>query len=243
MLKSLYQPNQEEADLSALMVEYAPLVRRLAEQVRQKNPSVLDIDDLIQSGIVGLLHARQTYRDDRGASFKTYAVTQIRFAIFDWLRKQSGITRDVSQYIKKIRAAVSHIEQTKTIVKNTDIADALGVSEAKYTNMVEEINAYKTVSTEEFSPDGTFATARVENPMFQALQGELRSGVKEVITALPQREQLILALYYTEFLNLKEIGDVLGLTEARVSQLHRQLLEKLKLRMAQFEDTLGDDVW
>jgi len=236
----MYQPNQDEADFAVLINEYAPLVRRLAEQVRQKNPSGLDLDDLIQSGIVGLLHARQTYRDDRGASFKTYAVMQIRFSIFDWLRKQSGITRDVSQHIKKIAAAIAQIEQSNSAVRNTSIADTLGVSDAKYVNMVEEINAYKTVSSEDVTGDLMFTTDPDENPMIQALQGEMRTGIKAIISVLPKREQLILALYYTEFLSLKEIGDVIGLTEARVSQLHRQLLDKLKSRMTQFEDALCD---
>lgn len=232
----IYQSNQNQVELDSLICEYAPLVDRIATQIKHKCPPGIDLDDLIQSGIIGLLQARNDYTPDKGASFKTYASMKIRYAVYEGLRTHSGITRDVSQYLKKISAAINSIEKTNDSVSHTNIMNNLGVSQQQYTRMCSEIKAHKTVSLEGLDNENALTVDGEDGPFSSTLRSELQLNVKNAIQELPKREQLILMLYYNEFLSFKEIAQILQLTEARVSQLHHQLLNKLKRLLNGMED-------
>jgi len=225
-----YQSNQQQDELTDLITEYAPLVKRIAEQIKHKCPPSVDLDDLIQSGIIGLLQAHQNYLEDKGASFKTYASLKIRYAVYEGLRNSSGVTRDIAQYTKQINATVNKIEQSDNSPLHGIIAEHMGVSQKQYQKMTEEISAQKTISYDALNEEIESTSADSKNPFNNAANEELTTNMKSMLKALPKREQIILSLYYNDFLNFKEIGEILQLTEARVSQIHHQLLEKLKTR-------------
>lgn len=227
----LYKSNQNQNELSNLVNEYAPLVKRIAEQIKWKTPNGIELDDLIQSGIIGLLEAKSNYMSQYEASFKTYATIKIKYAIYESLRKHTGITRELSQSIKHITKTISQIEQQDGARATTKkITQKLGITHIEYARVSEEMSALNAVSFEDI-PEEQFSDENLQNPLMFAAKVEVRSMLKSVLNELPKREQLILALYYNEFLGFKEIGKILDLTEARVSQLHAQLLQKLKLRL------------
>lgn len=222
------KPDQEE--LSDLVRQYAPLIKRICQQIKSKILGNFELDDLIQSGAVGLLEAKASFSEECGASFKTYATMKIRYAIYDGLRKHSNITREISQHIKRIQAAISSFEQhSKATAK--EIAHVMGVSDQKYTQMVEGINAYKMVSIEDDLEKITQVVDTEHDPLLLVGLDKLRSTITAVLKELPSREQKILALYYNNHLAFKDIAEVLQLTEARVSQIHSQLLLKLKNKL------------
>lgn len=233
----MYRSNhyQTEDDMSMLVAQYAPLVQRIAKKVASRCPSSVELDDLIQSGVIGLIQAKHSYNEQAGSSFKTYASMKIQYAVYEDVRKHSGITREISQYIKKIAAAISQIEQRAEVANHQTIVETLGVTEQQYQSMNDAIKAHKTLSFEDM-PMTPFADETQEDSPFQwAVKAEISEKLREVTALLPKREQLILALYYNEFLNFKEIAEILDLTEARVSQIHNALIKKLKLRMASIE--------
>lgn len=233
-----YQSNQNQEDLSSLVSEYASLVKRIAEQIKRTIPQGLELDDLIQSGVIGLLEANYSYNTTHDASFKTYATMKIRYAIYESLRKHTGITREISQLIKQIEFSIVEIERKNVRVTSLGVAETLGVSPEKYARITEEINAFKTISMEDLPGDQECSGPQSQNPIFHIAQDKRRVTVLEVLNNLPRRDQLILSLYYQEFLSFKEIGQILELSEARISQIHAQLLIKLKSRLSEIEDSI-----
>ena len=236
--KSIYQSNQQDADIERLVTEFAPLIRRIAEQIKYKCPPGIDIDDLIQCGVIGLLQAKNEFQDNMGATFTTYASLKIRYAIYQGLRTHSGMTRDISQYIKKINRVVEDLEKAFKSTKHQNIMSELAVTEQEYHKMHQQINAQKTVSLDALDESNGFIVKDDDNPQQLFLNEERTTHLKESIQRLTKREQMILAMYYNEFLSLREIGEILGITEARVSQIHSQLLDKLKPALQDFATTL-----
>ncbi len=236
----MYQSNQHQDELTKLVCDYGPLVNRIAEQIKYKCPPGIELDDLIQCGIIGLLQAKNEYSPERGASFKTYATMKIRYAIYEGLRAHSGITRDIGQYMKKISTAIDCIEKANQMVSHLGIRENLGLTQTQYSRMNAEIKAHKALSMEDVNGEADLVEETLENPYTATLFSELKSKIKNAIKTQPKREQLILALYYNEFLSFKEIAGILQLTEARVSQIHHQLLNKLKTTLHGMEDVLEE---
>lgn len=227
----LYQSNQRQVELSNLVDEYAPLIKRMAEQIKWKLPHGIELDDLIQSGIIGLFEAHEKFLIEYKASFKTYATIKIKYAIFESIRKHTGITRELSQSIKKISSAINELEQQESSQSTTKmLTEKLGISHTQYARISEEINIINASSFEELSEEQRSEQA-LQNPLFFTANEQIRSQLKSTINNLPKRDQLILSLYYNEFLGFKEIGNIVQLTEARVSQIHSELLTKLKERL------------
>lgn len=225
-----YQSNQNQDELHDLVCHYAPLVKRIAEQIKWNIPQGIELDDLIQSGLIGLLEAKNTYAPEHQTAFKTYATLKIRYAIFETLRKHTGITRELSQSIKQISAATETLHRAQEEITTQKVTELLGLSHHEYACITESISMLKAKSLDG-SMDDECIQANTNDPFFNTASDQIRSILKEVLQDLPRREQLILALYYNEFLSFKEIGGLIDLTEARVSQLHAQLLSKLKTRL------------
>lgn len=227
------QVEHDQDDLSSFVLNYAPLIRRIANHVKCRLPANVELDDLLQSGLIGLLEARNSFTDDAGAGFETYASIRIRGAIIDELRRNSGITRDISQNIKKIAQAKSILENQDgdaIVISSKAVAEQIGISESKYSHMVSEINACQSVSMSDISAIENIACSFSPDPAIALEKDSIRLSVRELMNTLPKREQQILALYYNEQLNFREIADILDLTEARISQLHAQSLGKIKKR-------------
>lgn len=232
-----YDVVERHQDLTVFVKTHAALIYKMAWQIKNRLAAQIELDDLIQSGLIGLLEAKNTYSEAAGASFITYASLKVRCAIYEFVRKHSGITRDISQNIKKISETMAKVEhQHQGHITDKIVADEMGVSLKKYADMTREINAYRAISMQEPELREEFACEATLDPLAQVEEECDKSVIKAIISALPQREQTILGLYYNNQLSFKEIAVMMNLTEARISQIHSTLLDKLKRQLTrQFE--------
>lgn len=226
-----YERIEHSDDLTRFVQKHASLVNKMARHIKGRLPFHIELDDLIQSGLIGLLEAKNSFSEEKGASFTTYASLKVRCAIYEFVRHNSGITRDISQNIKKISAAHSRLEHSDNGYSEQDVAQELGVSLKKYADITREITAYQSISMQELDVIEEIACADTPNPLHELEVESERSLIKSIISNLPEREQLILALYYNEQLSFKEIADITDLTEARISQIHSAVINKLKRKL------------
>lgn len=233
-----YEHVKQHDDLTAFIQEHATLINKMAWHIKNRLPVYIDLDDLIQSGLIGLLEAKRAFSVDAGASFTTFASLKVRFAMYEFVRKNSGITRDISQNIKKISESVAEIErQSPGMVTDQAVADKLGVSLKKYADMTREITAYKSISMHELVNIDDVSCENAINPLNLLEEDDEKLLIRSMLMDLPQREQLIVGLYYNNQLNFKEIGMVMDLSEARVSQIHAALLDKLKRKLTRYDES------
>lgn len=225
--------------------DHAPLVKRIAHHMMVRMPACVQVDDLIQAGMIGLLEAAQKYDASRGASFETYAGIRIRGAIVDEMRRGDWAPRSVHRNARRISDAISVVEgRTGRDAQDSEVAEHLGVELDAYFGMLRDASASRLFSYEEtFGDDeSSLAAAGPGSDHASPLDGIQRSALKQslaqAITQLPERERMVLALYYDQELNLKEIGQVLGVSESRVSQIHSQAALRLRTRLA---DWRADD--
>ncbi|NRA65221.1 MAG: FliA/WhiG family RNA polymerase sigma factor [Pseudobacteriovorax sp.] len=224
-----------------LIMDYAPLIRFVAQRIAARLPSNIDIDDLISAGVIGLMDAIEKYDPSRDNKFKTYAEFRIRGAILDELRSQDWVPRSVRDKAKKIEKTYAELEQKfGRAVSDQEISNALGVSLEEYYDMVAKVKAVTLLSIDELSgPNQQDKKSLLEclenvsskNPFTQLKSKGVRELLIKNIEDLPEKQKLVLSLYYYEDLNLKEIGKILEVTESRVSQLHTQAVEKLRSRL------------
>ena len=209
------------------VAEYAQLVKRLAYQLAARLPSSVEVDDLVQAGMMGLLDALSCYDESHGAQFETYATQRIRGAMLDELREVDWVPRSVRKNARDIEHAIHRLEQELgKPPSEQQIADKMEISLSEYQEMLADARGHQLVHYEDFeNEDG-------ESVAFQLLQEEgMRTSLVQAITELPEREKLVMAMYYQEDLNLKEIGSVLGVSESRVCQLHSQAIIRLRSKM------------
>lgn len=222
--------------------DYAPLVKRIAYHMMVRMPACVQVDDLIQAGMIGLLEAVQKYDASRGASFETYASIRIRGAIVDEMRRGDWAPRSVHRNSRLIASAIHAVEARHgRDAQDAEIAAELGLPLAEYHAMLQDSNSSRLFSYEEtFGDDDSNIDASESSSAFASpLEGLQREGLKQALAAailqLPERERLVLALYYDEELNLKEIGQVLGVSESRVSQIHSQAALRLRTRLSDWQ--------
>lgn len=224
-----------------LIMDYAPLIRFVAQRVAARLPSNVDIDDLISAGVIGLMDAIEKYDPGRDNKFKTYAEFRIRGAILDELRSQDWVPRSVRDKAKKIEKTYSELEQKLgRAVTDQEISDALGIPLEEYYEIMAKVKAVTLLSIDELSgPHQHDKKSLLEclenvgskNPFTQLKSKGVRELLVKNIEELPEKQKLVLSLYYYEELNLKEIGRILEVTESRVSQLHTQAVERLRARL------------
>lgn len=227
-----------KADKSQLLERHAPLVKRLAHQLKAKLPPSVDVDDLVQAGMIGLLDAITRYEEHRGAQFETYAVQRIRGAMLDELRNNDWMPRSVRQNMRKIEAAIQNLQQRLgRIPKEAEIAKEMQLSLAEYQSMLNDGIGHQLIYYEDFheKDEGEHFLDRyvVDNndPLKSLVHGGFRGAVIQAISVLPEREKILMGLYYEQEMNLKEIGAVMGVSESRVSQLHTQAIARLRTRL------------
>lgn len=230
-----------------LIAEHAPMVRRLALQLVSRLPSSVELDDLLQAGMMGLLDATRRYKQVPEAQFETYAVTRIRGAMLDELRSQDWLPRSVRSKSKVIEQAIHTLEQRlMRPATETELAQELGITLEAYQDMLEGARGVQVVHYEDLSRYQGDSGRGVEdivssqesgqlwtNPLRQLMSQELRTALAEIIGQLPEREQLLLSLQFEQDLNQKEIAVVLGVTEGRVSQLRSQAIARIRSALAQ----------
>ena len=218
--------------------DYALLVKRIAHHMMARMPPCVQVEDLIQAGMIGLLEASKKYDASKGASFETYAGIRIRGSIVDEMRRGDWVPRSVHRNGRRIADAIASVEaRTGSDASDQDIADELELSLEDYHNILNDSVSCRLYSFEEtYSEDNSvLEEGEVSQPLVGPSEGVERDSLKRslalAITQLPERERLVLALYYDEELNLKEIGEIIGVSESRVSQIHSQAALRLRANL------------
>lgn len=226
----LVEDSQEQEEL---VTEHIDLVKRIAYHLIARLPANIEIDDLVQSGMMGLLEAAKNYDASRGASFATFAGIRIRGAMLDDVRRHDWTPRSVHQRHRHISEAIRDIEaETGRYAEPKDIAARLDISLDDYYKSLRDTAGCRLYSLDE-PTDESMQTKQVPNSDTETpdeLLGEdqRRSELMRAIRILPEREQMVLSLYYERELNLREVGEVMGVSESRVCQIHGQALARLR---------------
>lgn len=228
--------------------QYAPLVRRLALQLVAKLPASVELDDLMQAGMMGLLDAVRRYQQTAEAQFETYAVTRIRGSMLDELRSQDWLPRSVRSKTKSIEQAIHQLNhRLLRPATEAEIAEELDMTLPMYQELLEEARGVQVIHYEDLARNSDDAAhpldrahsqnanneqSRWANPLNQLVSQGLRTALITAIKGLPEREQLLLSLQFEQDLNQKEIGAVMGITEGRVSQLRSQAVARIRATLA-----------
>ena len=221
-------------ELDELVASHRDLVVRIAYHLVSRLPATVEVGDLIQAGMIGLLQAASSFRSDRNASFSTYAGIRIRGAILDELRRGNWTPRSVNRATRQIAEAARRVETTTGMAATpAEVAASMGITVERYFKLADDAVACRLVSFESGSLDDEdratgFSEPYEPGPETQLEQASRQEAVVAAIEGLPERMRLVLALYYDEELTLREIGEVLGVTESRVCQLHREALKRLQ---------------
>jgi len=219
---------------------YLPLVRRAAARMIGRLPANVELDDLIQAGVLGLMDAMQRYEDSHGAQFETFAMQRVRGAMLDELRGTDWVPRSVRKSQREIAAAVQLLEhRLRRAPSDAEIAAHLGVELNAYHAMLLDVHGAQLVYADDYEAtegdthylDRHVAPDETADPAHQLADRRFREALVAAIEALPQREQYVMSMYYEHDMNLKEIAAVLGVTESRVCQLHSQAVARLRARM------------
>jgi len=226
-----------------LITQYAPLVKRIAYHLKARLPATVIVDDLLQAGMVGLLEASRKYDSDRGASFETYAGIRIRGAMLDELRRNDWAPKSVHRKVRDITEAIREIENREgRDARDEEVIASLNISKDEYYKTLQNISTHKVMSWDDLGVDEDAIRSNTGIHK-DGLQEELEKRnfnekLTEAVASLPERERMIVALYYESELNLREIGATLNVSESRISQLLSQAHLRLRARM---EDWIKDD--
>ncbi|MDV7103204.1 RNA polymerase sigma factor FliA [Vibrio sp. TH_r3] len=221
----------------SFLEQYSTLVKRIAHHLMGRLPPSVQVDDLIQAGMIGLLEAQQNYDNSKGASFETYAGIRIRGSMLDEVRKGDWVPRSVHRNNRTINQAISELEaQLSRDPADIEVAQYLNMTIEQYHSALSDISCSRLVGIEDLGvSEDVISTSEnsYSNTPFQGVADEnFRQALVESIKGLPEREALVLSLYYDEELNLKEIGEVLGVSESRVSQIHSQSMQRLRAKLS-----------
>jgi RNA polymerase sigma factor FliA len=222
-------------DTDVLVMRHAELVKRIAYHLAGRLPPSVEVDDLIQAGMLGLLEAAAHFATGKGASFETYAGIRIRGAMIDALRKLDWAPRSVHRKSREVANAIREIEaELGREARDAEIAARMGIDIADYHRIVQDTVACQLTNIEDVAA-GEVNDQRAD-PFSELVDENSRKELADAIEQLPERERLVMSLYYGDDLNLKEIGAVLQVTESRVCQLHGQALSRLKARLSAWRD-------
>jgi RNA polymerase sigma factor FliA len=241
-----YKRTGDKAVRDRLILTYAPLVKYVAGRLGSGLPAHVDEGDLVSYGLLGLMGAIERFDPERDIKFETYAITRIKGSILDELRSMDWVPRSVRARARDIERAIAQLEaKLARAPTDEEIAERLGISEEEFQDSLLDISRTSIAALDELwasSGDGegvalidTIEDTYAAEPQAALAQTDLREALAEAIARLPEREKLVVTLYYYEELTLREIGDVLGVTESRVSQLHTKAILRLKSRFSALE--------
>jgi RNA polymerase sigma factor for flagellar operon FliA len=227
-------------DRDNLVVTYAALVKKIAYHLIARLPASVDVEDLIQAGMIGLLEAASHFKNDKGASFETFASIRIRGAMIDQLRQDGWAPRSVSRQLREMSNAIQRVEHRLGREANSrEVAGEMGIAIDDYFTILQDSSSVHLCSLEQVSNDAgeilvpTSGDKPGEGETLSAvLADDFQRDLSRQIDQLPDKEKLVLALYYDSGLNLKEIGEVLEVSESRACQIHGQAIVRLKSRMS-----------
>jgi len=234
---AMYAATQPTVEHNDLVTQHASLVKRIGCHLINRLPASVQLEDLIQAGMIGLLEASRNYDAGQGASFETYAGIRIRGSMLDEIRKNDWAPRSVHRKAREVAAAVREIEhEFGRDARDTEIAKTLDMTLPEYYKILQDNSYHKILSFEDMGSGEDSMLDNVSNYDPSILDGLQRDDVRRIVSAaiagLPERERLVMALYYDEELNLREIGAVMGVSESRVSQIHSQAVIRLQARMS-----------
>ena len=239
-----YRQSHDQKLRDRLILTYAPLVKYVAGRLGSGLPAHVDENDLVSYGLLGLIGAIERYDPDRDVKFETYAITRIKGAIIDELRAMDWVPRSVRARASEIERAMASLEaQLHRAPTDTEIAEKIGITEEELEDSLTDIARSSIAALDEVwtisssSGDQVALIDTIEDtegpePQTALDETETREALAESIAALPEREKIVITLYYYEELTLREIGDVLGVTESRVSQLHTKAILRLRSRLS-----------
>ena len=227
------------SDAAWLIEEHAPLVKKIALHLLARLPASVQLEDLMQAGMIGLLEASQRYTTGKGATFETYAGIRIRGAMVDDIRKGDWVPRSVHRNSRRIANAIKAIEGREgREAHDAEVAAELGMTLAGYHSCLADANSGWLFSLDELNGSGALPIDQPQmddNPLHGVSESAFRNSLAAAIETLPEREKQVLSLYYQEELNLREIGAVLDVSESRVSQIHSQAALRLRSRLADWK--------
>ncbi len=220
------------------------LVNKIAHQLKAKLPANIEVDDLIQAGMIGLIDAIQRFEDIQQAQFETYATMRIRGAMLDELRDMDWLPRLVRENMRKIEKAIYELQRLNHAAPTeAEIAQHLDLSITEYQKFLAKNSGHQLLYIEDMQTQENgdhfldrFQTDDTDDPLAELIEQGFQSALFDSIDSLPEREKLLMGLYYQEELNLKEIGAILGVTESRVSQIHSQAISRIR-------STLKEQTW
>ncbi len=226
----------QQGSANELVRTHAALVKRIAWHLKGRLPASVELGDLIQAGMIGLLEAAKNYAPGRAANFETFAGIRIRGAMLDALRKTDWTPRSVYRRLRDAMEAMRQIEaETGREAGEAEVAQRMGISASEYSQIMADASRSRVLSLDESDdedgPGFEVSDEQAGTPASRHEEEGRRVALAEAIEGLPEREKLLMSLYYDEELNLKEIGAVLGVTESRVCQLHGQALTRLRARL------------
>jgi RNA polymerase sigma factor for flagellar operon FliA len=238
-----YRQTRDRALRDRLILTYAPLVKFVAGRLGASLPSHVDEQDLVSYGLLGLIGAIERFDPSREIKFETFAIARIKGAIIDELRSLDWVPRSVRTRAREIERAIAELERTlMRAPTDEEIAKKVGLTPEELEDSLTEISRTSIAALDElWSPSAggdqislidTIEDTSGPNPEVTLEQTELKEALGEAISRLPEREKLVVTLYYYEELTLREIGEVLGVTESRVSQLHTKAVLRLKARLS-----------
>lgn len=224
------QPDREQ-----LVQRYVPLVKRLAYHLLARLPASVQLEDLVQNGMIGLLDAIDRYQEGLGAQFETYASQRIRGAMLDGLRENDWLPRSLRSELRRVEGAIAQLEhEFGRAPSESELAAALSMPLADYQRLLQDARGHQLLYLEDISGDGDedFLDRHLvdndSNPAAILEEKNVRESLVQAIGRLPEREKVMMALYYEQELNLREIGEIMGVTESRVCQLHSQAIARLR---------------
>jgi len=248
-----FRKSRDQAIRDRLILTYAPLVKYVAGRLGSGLPAHLDEGDLVSYGLLGLIGAIERYDPDRDVKFETYAIARIKGAIIDELRALDWVPRSVRARARHIEGAIAELEaKLHRAPTDEEIAQKLGIATEELEESLTEISRSSIAALDELwtiSSSGGDQVALIDTiedthgpePQAALAQTELKDALGEAIARLPEREKLVVTLYYYEELTLREIGEVLGVTESRVSQLHTKAILRMKARLGGAPSRDGGD--
>lgn len=217
---------------SSVVEDLLPLVKSIALRIRVKLPDFIELDDLTQAGLIGLLNACQSYDPNQGANFQTYASIRIRGAILDELRRNDWLPRSVQTQLGEVSRAIAKVEAREgRTAQDHEVAETMKLSMDEYRELTTKLSAARLVYLDANTDSADEVPVATTEPEAEYSEEEQRTLLRAGIDMLPEREKLMMSLYYVEELNIREIAAVLEVTEGRVSQLHGQALARLRSRL------------
>jgi RNA polymerase sigma factor FliA len=226
-------------DKTETIQRFSPLVMRMARHLMAKLPASVELDDIVQAGMIGLMDAANRYESSQGTQFETFATQRIRGAMLDELRQNDWLPRSLRKTQRRVETAIRTLEQKLgRPPTETEIAKDMGVPLAEYQEMLAESRGYQLFSYDDFhgeDKDEQFLERHCPDPdadpLAQLEDKRFKAALVDAIKNLPEREQMLMGLYYEQDLNFREIASVLGVTESRVCQLHSQAVARLRSRL------------